>query len=746
MKVKMKYFDAFGLIGVKVALLISLTVKAAEPSPKIGLALSGGGAKGAAHIGVLEVLEENRIPVHMVTGTSMGSYIGGMLALGFSAGEIKRRTFDINWHDGYFDRLTRKELQLKEKKRTDEFLLYTDIGLSLDGEIKPLPGLVLGQEMASLLRELTGNPPNFDSFDQLVIPYRAVATDLEKIEPVVLDSGNLVQAMQASMSVPGALRPVQKDGRLLVDGGIVNNMPVDQVKLLGAEVVIAVDLRDAMFELEELNSAVNVVNQLTTYMTNTGSDQQVALLNSDRDVYIVPDVSYMVATDFDLMYQAYRSGREAALAQLPKLLRYQVDEQQYASYVAGKVRRQWLPATYSFTDINIVNQTTLSDTSLYEWLSLEPGRNYSVEELEQAIDRLYAKGIFEKITYEVEEDGKNLSIIVVEKVWGPGYLNLKLSIERDNEQRPNYVVGAEYLLTNVTRTGGEWKSKILLGVQDKLTTGLYLPLDYQQQYFTEFGVGWQQEIRGFNNVARFDADQDEVKYKSLQFFSQLGWNIERDSRLMMGVEGGYSDIQGEFSAAPKQEVTSVSGFGEYNYDSLDNFFFPSTGTLLDLQIGYRYSDSEFESGDISESVPYLDSQFIQPVTFDEHSVVALVRASGSESNAFYPVSPQSLGGLFNLSGFNRFHLTGNYSAFGSLIYRYHVDDVNFKLFSAPLYLGGSVEQGGVWLDKDNISWDSSITAGSVYVALDTLLGPAVLAYGVAENDNGSLYFAFGSQL
>ncbi|OLQ79080.1 hypothetical protein BIT28_14695 [Photobacterium proteolyticum] len=741
----MKYFAALRLICVKVVLLVSLTVKATEPSPKIGLALSGGGAKGAAHIGVLEVLEENRIPVHMVTGTSMGSYIGGMLALGFSAGEIKRRTFDINWHDGYFDRLTRKELQLKEKKRTDEFLLYTDIGLSLDGEIKPLPGLVLGQKMASMLRELTGNPPNFDSFDQLVIPYRAVATDLEKIEPVVLDSGNLVQAMQASMSVPGALRPVQKDGRLLVDGGIVNNMPVDQVKMLGAEIVIAVDLRDAMFKLEDLNSAVNVVNQLTTYMTNTGSDQQVALLNLDRDVYIVPDVSYMVATDFNLMYQAYRSGREAALAQLPKLLRYQIDEQQYARYMADK-RRQWLPATYSFTDIHIVNQTTLSDTSLYEWLSLEPDRNYSVKELEQAIDRLYAKGIFEKITYEVEEDGKHLSIIVVEKAWGPGYLNLKLSIERDNEQRPNYAVGAEYLLTNVTRTGGEWKSKILLGVQDKLTTGLYLPLDYQQQYFAEFGIGWQQEIREFNNVARFDADQDEVKYKSLQLFSQLGWNIERDSRLLMGIDGGYSDTQGEFSAVPKQEVTSLSGYGEYNYDSLDNFFFPSTGTLLDVQLGYRYSDAEIENGDISESVPYLDSQMIQPLTWDEHSVVALVRASGSESNAFYPVSPQSLGGLFNLSGFNRFHLTGNYSAFGSLIYRYHVDDVNFKLFSAPLYLGGSIERGGVWLDKDDISWDSSITAGSVYIALDTLLGPAVLAYGVAENDNGSLYFAFGSQL
>lgn len=431
--------------------------------------------------------------------------------------------------------------------------------------------------------------------------------------------------------------------------------------------------------------------------------EQIALLDLEKDIYIVPDVSFMVATDFDQMHQAYRSGRKAALAMLPQLRRYQINQKEYAHYMADKSSHSWLPSTYSFSDIKIINRTTLSDNSLYQWLSLEPGHEYSVEDLEQAIDRLFAKGIFEKITYELEDDGEKLSIMVFEKSWGPGYLNLKLSIERDGEDRPNYIVGAEYTLTNITQKGGEWKSKIVLGALDNFSSELYLPLDFQQTYFASVGAGWQQEVREFHNVGRFDADQNEVKYKSLLLSSQLGWNIHRDSRFSIGLDAKLKDIQGEFFAAPQQDVKSISGYGEFNFDSLDNFFFPSTGTLLDLQLGYRYSDSEIDSGNVSQSVPYLDSKLFKPFAFDNHTLIAGLRASGSESNAFYPVAPQSLGGLFKLSGFTRYYFTGNYSVLGTLVYRYHVRDLDFELFSAPLYLGGSIERGGVWLDEDDIS-------------------------------------------
>ncbi len=261
-------------------LLISILFHStwAQPAPeakaelerkKIGLVLSGGGAKGAAHIGVLEVLESNRIPVDMVTGTSMGAYVGGMYAMGLSAEEVKRRTISADWQSGYEDRVGRNDLTLRRKQQGDDYPVHTDLGLSLDGEFRVKPGAFQGQGMAVLLRALTENLPALASFDQLAIPYRSVATDIEQVKPVVVDSGHLATAMQASMTVPGALKPVRWHDKLLVDGGVVNNMPVDVAHSLGADVIIAVDLRDGLLSEEELNNALNIVSQLTTYMTNS---------------------------------------------------------------------------------------------------------------------------------------------------------------------------------------------------------------------------------------------------------------------------------------------------------------------------------------------------------------------------------------------------------------------------------------------------------------------------------------------
>ncbi|WP_419207304.1 patatin-like phospholipase family protein [Photobacterium leiognathi subsp. mandapamensis] len=170
---------------------------------RVGLVLSGGGAKGAAHIGVLEVLEKNRIPVDIVTGTSMGAYVGGMYAMGFTAKEVKRRTFNVNWQEGYLDRVNRNDLTLRRKQQNDNYQLHTDIGLDLNGEFKARSGAFQGQGFAKLLRQVTDNLPSLKSFDQLAIPYRSVATDIAKLKPVILSSGHLATAMQASMTVPG---------------------------------------------------------------------------------------------------------------------------------------------------------------------------------------------------------------------------------------------------------------------------------------------------------------------------------------------------------------------------------------------------------------------------------------------------------------------------------------------------------------------------------------------------------------
>ena len=238
------------------ALLLSLLlVGQLEARPRIALVLSGGGAKGAAHLGVLKVLEQERVPVDMVLGTSMGAYVAGMYAMGYSADEVTRKTLELDWNKGYQDKVTRQELSLRKKQQADKFQLQADLGLS-DGKLKLPEGMYQGHGMAALLREATSNLPTLQSFDELPLPYRAVATDMAEVKPVVLDHGNLAVAMQASMSIPGALKPVEREGKLLSDGGIVNNLPVDIAKEMGADVVIAVDISDKLKPKEQLDSAL----------------------------------------------------------------------------------------------------------------------------------------------------------------------------------------------------------------------------------------------------------------------------------------------------------------------------------------------------------------------------------------------------------------------------------------------------------------------------------------------------------
>nr|WP_235869543.1 patatin-like phospholipase family protein [Veronia nyctiphanis] len=252
--------------AVLLSAIFSSTLTFAEEKserPKIGLALSGGGAKGAAHVGVLKALEEMHIPVDYIAGTSMGAYVGGLYAAGMSADEIEVLIDTIEWNQGYQDRESRADRRVHSKASDDRYNIQASIGYE-GTEIKTPQGIVQGQYMKRILRESTGTLPALESFDDLVIPFRAVATDIENLGTVVIDKGVLTKAMLASMSVPGALPPVKLDGKLLVDGGSVNNMPVDIVKAMGADIVIAVDISTDYAKADNLKTFYqSVISSLT---------------------------------------------------------------------------------------------------------------------------------------------------------------------------------------------------------------------------------------------------------------------------------------------------------------------------------------------------------------------------------------------------------------------------------------------------------------------------------------------------
>ncbi|MGF1700296.1 patatin-like phospholipase family protein [Photobacterium makurazakiensis] len=726
--------------------------------PQIGVVLSGGGAKGAAHIGVLSVLEEYRIPVDVITGTSMGAYVGGMYAMGFSAQEVHQRTLQANWQSGYNDRVGRNDLVLRRKKQNDNYQIYSDIGISLEGEYQSKPGAFQGQGMATLLGQLTDNLPTLNSFDDLAIPYRSVATDIVSVQPAVLSSGHLATAMQASMTVPGALQPVRINDQVLVDGGVVNNMPVDAAQALGADVIIAVDLRDALFQEEELNSALNIIGQLTTFMTNSSADQQKGLMG-EGDIYLQPDVSFMLAPDFGKMDQAYVAGRKVALDALPKLLHYQLSEDAYRQYLTAKLdrRSQLLASSAYYIDrIEIENNTRRPDQALLALLELETKKVITNSELDEAVKRLNSQDIFERVTYQIDnQDTENvLKVEVREKSWGPGYLNLKFSFEDDFANRSDFSFGAQYIYTDLTEKGGEWQFEWLLGSWKQVNTSFYIPLDYKKEIFVSTGVGWSREVREFQ-LSQEQADLVdlpkgsvvETEYEQFNGFAELGWNLQPWSAIAMGYKvdsGQVNEINGA-SDSNGQDYTAHGPYISFAYDNLDNFYFPREGFLFDAELGFGMSKSKFNDEEkISNENLFYSMELMKPLSYENHTVTAVAKVSGDDSDDLLPIYVQDLGGLFNMSGYHRYELNGRYRLFGALVYSYRLMENNFGAVSVPVYIGGSLERGNVWDQKSDVSWGSSMGAASVFIGLDTPVGPAYLAYGQAEGGQSSFYLTLGS--
>ncbi|MCS3456388.1 NTE family protein [Aeromonas sp. BIGb0405] len=726
----------------------------ASERPKIALVLSGGGAKGSAHIGVLKVLEEKRIPVDIIVGTSMGSYVAGMYAMGYSAEEVERTTLAIDWNKGYQDKVGRNELSLRKKQQNEQYQLRADIGVN--GNTTQLPdGFFQGQSMASLLRFATSNLPVQKSFDDLPIPYRAVATDMETVTPYVLDHGSLAKAMQASMSIPGALKPVEWEGHILADGGSVNNMPVDVAKAMGADIVIAIDIGAKLRTREELKSGLAMIDQLTTYMTQVGTDKQKALLGP-KDILLVPEFGGMGIADFALMPEGIENGEAVARRAASQLDGLSLSKADYADYrnqkLSRRAERSGQPA-YFIDKVELVNKSRLSDETMIATLKVRPDKVQTNESLEAGIRRLYALESFDRITYQVEErNGENVLVVdASEKNWGPGYLNFQLGFSDDFQSDSNYNVGMSYTLTNVNDLGAEWLTEASLGTAKHIKTDFYTPLESSQTFYGEASLGYDKTQRRLfvspDEAGFLPVDFVESEYNFFSADASLGWNRQPWSRVSIGLNGKIGKIDLQNFKDATVDATAWGPYVRFEHDTLDSRYFPYEGVQWDVRAGYTRVSTDDNTGldgdNHSSGVSYHLS-LIKPWSWDRHSINLLLEGGGLDTDEVIPLDIQDLGGLFRLSGYQRYELSGRYSLFGGLRYIYRVADNDFGALRAPLYLGGSIERGGVWNKGEDISLESSILAGSVYVGIESFLGPIFLGYGMAEGGNDVIYLQLGS--
>ncbi|MCG9749079.1 patatin-like phospholipase family protein [Vibrio brasiliensis] len=732
-----------------------------ESRQKVAVVLAGGGAKGAAHIGVLKALEELRVPVDVITGTSMGSYVGGLYATGMSADEIESFIETVDWNSGYRDRVDRSQRKVQDKEYEDRYQLTTDLGLRW-GEVRASRGIVQGQGMLKLLRETTGNLPPFASFDDLAIPYRSVATDILELKPVVIGEGYLVDAMMASMSVPGALPPYQLNGKMLVDGGVTNNMPVDVAHDLGADVVIAVDIGTEYKDEEDFTTFLTVADQLSNYLVRSTTARQAELL-TDEDFFLRPDVGDMETTEFDRMPEAFEKGYQAVMARKEQLQKLSLSSADYQHYIEHKqdVRRDLRYGDeITVEKVVINNHTHYSDTLLENRLELQAGQRYTLKQVEQSVQDLYALDRFELVTYRYDEiDGQDALIVDVnEKSWGPNYLNFRFFLEDDFSTDSQYSIGMSTNFTNLNSHGAELRTNFEIGTDKLIEAELYSPFFSSQKTFTTLALTYSNEKRnaplsGFDDTT-LEATKNYAPISYTEWVAQwaLGYQDTLWRRFMAGVR--YTDGKGELSSVPSfgdVAFERLGGFANYRIDTLDNYSLPRSGFYLDLNYLVSHDksvgDTIFVEDQRDEDTSYeLGAKMIAAHTFSRHTLVANIDLGFVESkNSSVPIDPEEIGGFLNLSGIPRNSLIGQNKVFGSLVYRYRWFDNDFGLFSSPFYIGASLEYGGVWSDPDIKLPDAPLyTAGSVFAGVDSPIGPVMFAYGRTEQNYDSFYLIIGT--
>ncbi|OEF11566.1 patatin-like phospholipase family protein [Aliivibrio logei] len=739
----------------------SFLVLADESRPKIGLVLAGGGAKGAAHIGVLKALEEMHIPIDYITGTSMGAYIGGLYASGLSADEIEVFIDSVNWNSGFVDKVERSERQIRDKEYEDRYQIGTDIGFSFT-ELKAPKGFVQGQNMAKILRTTSGNVPYLESFDDLPIPFRAVATDIEKLEPVILDKGDLSKAMMASMSVPGALPPVEYDGLLLVDGGSVNNMPVDIAREMGADIIIAVDIGSDYLEAKDISSYLSVMGQLTNYIVKNSTLQQEKLLD-EQDILLSPHVGKMETAEFDKMHFAYGKGYDIAYEkhkELNKLVLSKIDYQAYLEDKKLKTEQLTRGESLPINKIKLANNSLYTEKMLLDRLNLKEGKAYTADELEGHIRDLYVIDRFERVDYYYEENNvgsHDLIVEVKEKSWGPNYLDFRFALEDDFDNQSKYSLGISINFTDIELTGlrdnrSELRTNFEFGTDKLISAELYTPFLVNQLLFTSFKSIYSVEQKKFslsgNELSSID-NNFPLEYSDLVFEGAFGLQGHLWSDFRIGGRYTKGDVAFTSISSIDASYTREGIFAQYRLDTLDNYTFPTKGFYVRSEYLYSHDnvdDSAIDSDGTKDSVIEFTVNTRAAWTHSRHTFVGNFEYGIVENKkGDLQLEPKSLGGFLRLSGTPKDSLTGQNLMFASLVYRYRLMDNDFGLFQSPIYLGGSIENGGLW-NGESFKEAPIYTAGSIFAGIDSPIGPIILAYGRTEQSHESVYLSIGATL
>ncbi len=727
-------------------LCISISGFAQDNRPKVGLALSGGGARGLAHVGVLKVLEELRIPIDYIAGTSMGAIVGGLYASGYSAQELEKIVLNLQWGDLFSDRPPRQELSLRSKEEDYKFPLNLEFGWRDGGFVLP-SGAVGTSQLELLLHELTESGSITD-FNQLPIPFRAIATDLETGQLVVFDQGALHRALRASMSVPGAFSPIEVDGRLIGDGGLVKNLPVDVVRKMGADFIIAVNIGTPLAPRKELSSLIGLTRQMLNILTEQNVREQLALLR-DGDVLVTPELGDLSFTDFSRAGDAIAAGEQAARTVDYALKVFGVSSDRHGQWLAKKQRPTSEPMRIDF--LEFAGHQRSNPEVLKSGFDTQAGQLLDRKTLHADISRLQARGDFVHTDYRITTDrsARGVLIDVTEKSWRPNYFRLGLTLNTDFRGEGNFNLLGSHTRTWVNSLAAEWRNELQIGRTRRFVSEFYQPLNPSNSWFA--AARYEHERRPI------DAFADSIRFAQYQSITNrldldLGMPLRKWAELRAGLS--YTRVRADPAIglpdfprfAQREGAYTVS----FTYDQLDNSIFPRSGTRAKLRLlaarNNLGSDEQYNQLQLDS----LSVFSIGPHTFSLGALVAGFgtgeRAPSIDTGEFPQLNLASigvftLGGYLQLSGYRNDELRGNFVGLGRLVYYRKIGDL--PAFGRGIYVGASLEAGNAWRTRSEARFTDLLYGGSIGLAFDTYLGPLFLAYGRAGGKSDAIYLFLG---
>lgn len=709
----------------------NMALAADAPRPRIGLVLGGGGARGAAHIGILETLQQNRVPVDCVAGTSMGALVAGAWAAGMSPAAMRESLAAADWSDMFIDNPDYAELSYRNKTMARRFLAGSESGVMIDG-VKYQSGVVTGQKIKLFFNQLVDANLGERNLEDLPLPVSIVATDIGTGERVIFRDGPLTLAMRASMSVPGLLAPVDHEGRKLVDGGLVDNLPIAEVReRCKADIVIAVNVGSPLLKAEEVGSLISVSAQMIAILTEQNVSRSLALLRAG-DIYIRPDLSGITAGDFSRHGEAADRGRAAGDAVSGRLVALSLSPEAYAAWWQGiEVRRRSAPR---IDEIEIAGLNRVDTAAVARHLHIEPGQRIQPADINRDLLRMYGDGWYESVDYTVlsQRDKNILRVTPVEKRWGPDYLRFGLNLQADNSQGTSFGLRAAYHSTWLNRLGGELIVSGDVGSTNRLGANLYQPLDPAQRLFVEATVGVEQSRL---NIYQNDARIAQYKVTENGHGVYLGGNIGVLGPVRLGwVQRRRNyDLDIGSPSSPNAGASFGGWKTSLDFDQFDRMHFPTRGWAAQL--------SYFDSPEVgySKAEANLQGAFALGGTVFN----ARFRYTGSPRGVLPFYDAGYLGGFLNLTAFAPNQVVGDDIRYLGLRTERIIGHLPLGL-SGDMRLGFALEAAKVGMRYSESKSDGLIDSAAIYLGGQTPFGPAYLGFGYSTSGVSNLFLFVGT--